>query len=198
MKLPTWLRLPGLISQTQADRIEADCLQILSNLSALSASENTNWANANELIVLTADQVSQILTIVNDLIIARGTAIKVEVGIPFFTNSSGTVVMADSISFADDAVAHIKLTWRDAIGVVSPPADASASSDNAAVCSAGLENAGSGLVITPVAGATGSAHVTVSGNAGMASDVVSVTITAPAASSVSADTAAATFTPLGP
>ena len=99
----------------------------------------------------------------------------------------------DSITFSDDAVAHVPLKWADSIGSVPPPADASVVSSNTAVCTVALENSGAGLAITPVS--DGGATVSISGNAGAATDSVTVTITAPSATSVSADTAHATFTP---
>jgi hypothetical protein len=119
----------------------------------------------------------------------------VDFGLPTIKTTTGVIIMADSISFSDDAIAHIKLMWKDSIGIVTPPSDASASTSDAAVASAIIENSGAGVAIKPVIGAVGSCNITVSGNAGMATDVIAVTITMPAATSVSADTVDATFTP---
>ena len=191
----SWRRLliptasqPSAVTLVSDRTLEASAAAILTSV-------NTIKTDVSQLSFTSIVQALDAINVSLQQVLVMRPATRVVFGLPTITSITGVIVMADSISFSDDAVAHVNLMWKDSIGTVTPPSDASASTSDATVASGMIENSGAGVAIKPVMGAVGSCNITVSGNAGAAMDVIAVTITVPSATSVSADTANATFTP---
>jgi hypothetical protein len=120
-------------------------------------------------------------------------ATKVEICVTRFSPLKGGPTLPGTITMTDDHVGHTNIKWADDVGPVPAPADAAVVSADPTVATVAFNSDMTDVDTTPVT--DGSTSWTVSSASLGLSDMVSVVVGPPTASSVTADAANTTFTP---
>jgi hypothetical protein len=125
--------------------------------------------------------------------VTPGLAKKVEICVTSFSPLHGGPIVAGTISLTNDHVAHTPVKWSDDVGSVPAPADAMVVSSDTTVATVAFNADMTDVDTTPVA--DGTCTITVSSASLSLTDMATVNVIDPTASSVDVDAADTTFTP---
>lgn len=178
----------------ELDSVYADVQQILTIVKNIKV--ETDEVVAALATLATLNNQRQILADLA-LILADQTGPPVPTSVKFdlitYTPLHGGNTMAGTVTMTDDHVAHIPVKWADDVGPVAAPSDAAVVSSDITTATVAFASSMTDVDVTPLK--DGTVTVTVSSASLHLSDMATVTIGAPAATSVNVDAADATFTP---